>query len=233
MKKLALFLVLVMVFVLSGCVSNPTLSIPITYQVLDANGNVTSTVTYIFEEGWQDKETFTITYSDVNRGTVTVSDKCMIHRNANGPTTERYYDTQGRVIREKIYYPDWEDSEVETLYTYDEYGRLLTTEKKSEGTSTVNTYAYTDTDTGSKGMYEEDGVINELHYDHSYRQTTQVRRVVGSEFEIAILTETVYHEDGSISHFQYSQGKLFRELRHYYTQETVSAETAARLPWFR
>ena len=232
MKKFALFLVLVMLLSLLGCdLAAPTLCIPTSYQTLDADGNVNYTNNFHFEEGWQDKDTFTITYSDPRQGTVTVSDKCMIHQVDGGPTTELYFDDQGRVIREVSIYPYDDTKDLVTLYTYDQHGRLLT--KTQDGL--VITYTYTDTENGSQGICQLDGTRYELHYDSRYRLTTQIEHFVDMDgLDVPNLRiETVYHEDGSISQLNYIVGRLTTERRVFYSQQKVSAETVARLPWFQ
>ena len=232
MKKFALFLVLVMLLSLLGCdLAAPTLCIPTSYQTLDADGQVQAAFNFIFEEGWQDKDTFTITYSDPRQGTVTVSDKCMIHQVDGGPTTELYFDDQGRVIREVSIYPYDDTEDLVTLYTYDQHGRLLTETQDD----LVITYTYTDTETGSQGICQLDGTRYELHYDSRYRLTTQIEHFVDMEgLDVPNLRiETVYHEDGSISQLCYIVGRLSTERRVFYTQQKVSAETVARLPWFQ
>ena len=220
-----------------------TLAIPSSIQMSGPDGNVLMTITYIFEEGWAEKESFGITYGGDaallggQLGAITVGDKYTVTEIGNISRVENYYDDQGCVIRTvNVYTNNPSMEKTETLTTYDQLGRVLTTETKTyapgavKPTTTFITYTYTDTETGSKGVCDLGGLVQEMYYDAQYRQVASVQRQGDNEL---IRTEIVYHDDGSQSSIQYASGQKVLETRTFYTQVEVSPETAARLPWYR
>ena len=87
MKKLLCILLAVMVFLSSSACtqeSKVTVYIPESVAVNGPNGESTGVISYLFEEGWQTKKTFTLTYggnTDVlgqNVPVMTYSDKCLV-----------------------------------------------------------------------------------------------------------------------------------------------------------
>ena len=244
-KLLCLLLLLVMMLFMAGCpdvrpipeMPGPVLFLPDTATVYSPDGESQSTATVKYEEGWQNKESFTATYSDGDQLEITYSNKYTVQKIGDGIQRETYYDAGGRVSRQVIHYSVTSSGleKVETIFTYDSYGR--TTEQLIrvylEGQTLPNvqtqTYRYTDTKEGSEGVCR-DGTTYTLVYDHNYRLMRQV--VTSGDKEVS-RTENTYDKYGNtLSTVQYAEGEKISEIRYTYKAVEVSEETAARFPQF-
>lgn len=220
-----------------------TLYIPETMSLCDANGTVMAAITYIFEEGWQEKETFAVTYGGDDATaqalaavtSVTYSDKCVIMDMQGISYTETYYDKDGRAVKQILMPANNPDVEkTETSFTYDEHDRILTQETKTyapgaeEPQTETQTYTYTDTDTGSKGTSTDGGIIMEIEYDKDYRSVKVTTIVNGQEIT---RTENTYDAFGNLTSAKtYANGQLTMITNYTFTAVEVGVETAARLP---
>lgn len=219
------------------------LYLPESMSLCGPDGSALITMNYVYEEGWMDKETFTSTVAAElpGQGSVemvtTFGDKYASSDMMGLTQTETHYDEQGRAILQ-VSIPNQNPTvdKIETVNTYDEYGRMLTTESKTYSTGQADpimdsaAYTYTDTDTGSKGTSEKHGILQELYYDRDYHLVASVTIVNGQETS---RMENTYDEYGNqIRQVQYIQGQKSMENLYTYTAVEVDAETAARLPQF-
>ena len=193
MKKLCC-LVLVMIILLSfgACGKEKqnmvTIYIPDTDIQIDTD-STQRTVTYLFEEGWQEKESFRVTYigdteilgvgndapSDIFDGNTIITEIAGVKR------SEATYDDCGRQISRITPFisKNANVAVMEFAYTYDALGRRLTqTTKysypdKAEPEIETQTYTYEDTETGSKGTYTQGNTTYVLEYDKKCNLVTK------------------------------------------------------------
>lgn len=250
-KLLCALLVITVLLSLAACggerESKVTVYIPETDIVYQADADSSQlTVTYIFEEGWQEKESFRITFSgDIevlgvgnDVPTMIYNGKTVITEIAGVKRSEATYDDHGRQIFRITPFVT-ESATIATMeftYTYDDYGRMLTkvTEyrypDKAEPVTETLTYTYEDTETGSKGTFCEGETTYVLEYDKSYRPVAQSTIVDGQELS---RKEAEYDENGNpVKVITYAEGQKESETRYTYKAVEVSAETAARMPYF-
>lgn len=224
--------------------SKVTVYIPETDTVYQAD--TVSSVTYIFEEGWQEKESFRVTYSGNTEilgvgndaPTMIVNGKTIITEIAGVKRSEATYDDHGRQIFRITPFLS-ENATMATMefsFTYDAHGRTLTKvtkyyyPDKAEPVTQTQTYTYTDTETGSKGTFCEGETTYVLEYDKSYRPVAQSTIVDGQELS---RKEAEYDENGNpVKVITYAEGQKESETRCTYKAVEVSAETAARMPYF-
>ena len=246
-KMLSILSVIVMLLSLSGCSGEKkvTIYIPQSSKVyVREDGQSATTIEYEFEEGWQDKENFTVTYryavalTNQNDITMVYGDKCMTTGLKGTAKTTTHYDENGRVTREINEYEhvvnDME--KLETTYTYDENGRTLTQHSQTYYTNREEpvlqtiTYTYKETEQGSEGWATVGHITERLFYDKEYRLVRQSQLVNGEETNY---TEREYDGRGNqISVATYFNGELISKSLITYKAVQVSKETADRLPQF-
>lgn len=158
-----------------------TIYIPKTQEIIPANGSNPIVHTYVYEEGWREKDTFTVTlenelgaYAGIKQ---TISNKKVISETAlNGSqsVSEVHFDENGWVIKTiKPATPAYgsvespaTEGKYETVNTYDEKGRLVKVEGAyypfdgREPTTEIKNYTYQETDEGSESR-EVSGPNNE------------------------------------------------------------------------
>ena len=246
MKKLLCILLAVMVFLSSSACtqeSKVTVYIPESVAVNGPNGESTGVISYLFEEGWQTKKTFTLTYggnTDVlgqNVPVMTYSDKCLVTEVSDVSRTESRYDDNGLLISQVTEYTMTSNMDkMETTYTYDAYGRLLTEKittyfpsKDAEVRKWI--YAYTDTEHGSEGKSTVNGLTKVRIYDKNYYLVRQSDEMDGVELGHI---ESEYDDYGNqILSVAYVNGKLVTKTETKYKAVEVSSEFAARFPQFK
>jgi len=243
MKKLtSILLVVVMMLALAAC-GEPeanggvTIYIPDTVTVYQGDGTVFAAITYIFEEGWQDKESFNVTMGgDVDKmggsGATVFSDKKTVQEVSNGAVAETYYDAQGNTTKMVNLYADGGRREV--TYTYDAKGRKVKEEEKMYETAdaepevTTQTYVYTETETGSTCTMETGYATYVIKYDKNNRQVSQSMLVNGQEQS---RTEVTYDAVGNmLGQANYYGEQKNMEMKYTWKAVQVSEEMAARLP---
>lgn len=214
-----------------------TIYIPKEITIYGPDGTAYATGTYMFEDGWDTKESFTVTCATDVAGegkldmTVTYGEKSMITEQTGVSKTEAFYDDQGRVIRLVITLAAAGGASSETNTTYDARGRIQSVEIKTNGVAQTYTYTYTDTDTGSKGVAAVNGITYEVVYNKNDQEVSNITIANGQEVS---RIENVYDANGNvISSSQYSQGQLVLETKTAYTAVEVTEEAAARLTQFR
>ena len=214
MKKLfCTLLIFATLLAFAGCRqeadSTVTIYIPDTISSYSQDGTLLATANVVFEEGWQTKETFTVTYSgdaDLWGGAmpvITYTGKTVVTENSNVSRTEITYDDNGRQICHIIYFTGENESmdKQETTYTYDEHGRRLSEEVKMYITDTsaplvtTKTYTYVDTAEGSEGTSSNYGIITKVVYDKNYRCILETVTKDGKESN---RTETTYDAVGNV-----------------------------------
>ena len=244
MKKLtSILLVVVMMLALAACGGEPasnamvTIYVPDTVTVYQGDGSVFAAVTYNFEEGWENKESFTVTMGgDVDKmggsGTTVFSDKKTVQEVSNGAVAETYYDAQGNTTKMINRYADGGRREV--TYTYDDKGRTVSEEIKMYETAdaepevTTQTYVYTETETGSTCTMETGYATYVMEYDKNGRQVSQIVYRNGKEQS---RTEVTYDAVGNmLGQANYSGEQKGMEMKYTWKTVQVSEEMAARLP---
>ena len=252
MKKLfCVLLVMTILLSFAACgkekESKVTIYIPETDTVFQAD-TVSSqlAVTYIFEEGWQEKESFRVTFSGNTEAlgvgndvpTMIFNGKTVITEMAGVKRSEATYDENGRQIFRITPFltENATVAKMEFAFTYDAQGRKRTQitkyhyPDKAEPVTETQTYTYVDTETGSKGTYTEGNSSYVLEYDKNYRLVAKVTITDGQEISH---TESEYDENGNqIKSVSYDQGQKISESKYTYKAVEVSEETANRLPQF-
>lgn len=242
-KLLCVLLVLVILCSFAACGkdgdSKVTIYIPDTITIYQAD-TLYATLTYTFEEGWQNKESFTVTGGgDTDKlgggGSVVYSDKKLTQEVGNGATMESYYNDKGQETKMVNLYADGGHREV--IYTYDSKDRLISEEERmyetadSEAVITVTEYTYTDTADGYTSTREENGIEVVSTYNKDGQQLSQVSYRNGEEMS---RTEATYDEAGNMaSQINYSNGQKQMEMRYTWKAVEVSKELAARVPQFK
>ena len=270
MKHRIVLIALATVFLLAACTQTPateptpttsenptnsveevTIYIPESVTAIAPDGTVQMILHYVFEEGWQEKEQFSVTVQiedpsnlledSVDTGTLMsfiYSEKHMVQETMGTNRTETVLDENGRAISQTMTYlmETAPHEKMETLMTYDAFGRLLTQETKNytrgeaEPQVTVTTVSYTETDTGSEGRSENGGIIYVRVYDKDYRLICSITLINGEETS---RTEQEYDGAGNlIKAVSYFQGEVMSEMHYTYTAVEVSAEFVERMPQF-
>lgn len=244
MKKLCcILLLLTIVLSFAACrqekSTNVTIYIPDTIEVYMGDGTKYAAVSYAFEEGWQEKESFTATVSgDIDAlgggGTTVYSNKKTTQEVSNGATMEIEYNDKGQQILMINRYANGGRREV--AYTYDAVGRVVSQEEKmyetadSEAITTTTEYTYTDTETGSTAIQEVNGYVLLSDYDKNGRQISQSVMINDKETN---RTEVIYDAFGNmVSQITYANGEKQMEMKYTWKAVEVSNEVAARLPQF-
>lgn len=246
MKKLtSILLVLVLLLALAACGGEPagskmvTIYIPDTVTAYSRDGNESYSFTYVYEEGWQDKESFCVTMSGdtdkLGSMTITYSEKKTTNEISDGAVTEQFFDDQGRETLMINNYADGGRREV--TYTYDADGRLISEETKmyetadAEPVIDTKTYVYTATETGSTCTTENEPVTYITEYDKEGRRVSQVMYINGQE---RTRTEATYDDAGNmLGQVSYFDGQKNMEVKYTYKAVQVSEATAARFPQFK
>lgn len=220
-----------------------TIYIPEVMTVHMPDGTLYATITYDFEEGWQEKESFTVTYGGDAAlmgliGTITYADRAITIELEGINRTVTQYDENGRVSRQDITYlmATAQVDKNETEMTYDEYGRVVTIKStlynKGQENPSVDwqDYTYVEIEEGSLGTYVMSNITNEREYDKDYRLIAQNTLQNG---QVISRTEFVYDEFGNqINQITFSFGQKAMEMRTTYIAVEVSPDVADRLPTF-
>ena len=244
MKKLTcVLLIFVMVLAFAACGGDPatnngvTIYVPDKLTVYMADGSVYANITYNYEEGWQNKESFSVTMGgDVEKlggnSTLVYSDKKTVQDVSNGAVMENYFDAQGNTTKMVNLYADGGRREV--TYTYDDMGRTVSEEIKTYETAnaepevTTQTYVYVETETGSKCTTETAYATSVAEYDKDGKLVAQSTYINGTEQS---RTEIAYDAVGNVvSQASYSAGQKNMEMKYIWKAVQVSEEMAARLP---
>ena len=217
-----------------------TIYIPDTTIIYDATGAVVAEVTYVFEEGWQEMETFTVLMDgnvDVLGGAceMVYSEKHLLQDVSNGAKAEIFYDENGRTIKMINHYANGGHREV--YYTYDADGKNISQEDRmyesanAEPVTILYTYDYVYTGDVYTVTTESNGMKIISTYNKDGRQISQVAMLNDREIS---KTEAAYDEAGNmISQVSYSNGQKTMEAQYNWKMVEVSQDTADRLPQFK
>lgn len=250
-KLLCVLLAMTVLLTLAACGQEKqrkvTIYIPETDTVYQADMvSAPLSVTYIFEEGWQEKESFRMTCSGDTEilgvgndaPTMIFNGKTVITEIAGVYRSEATYDDNGRQISRITPFLT-ENATMATMefaYTYDAHGRRLTQVTKyyypdtAETETEIQTYTYEDTETGSKGTFTEGNTTYVLEYDKNDRLVAKATVTDGLEVS---RTECEYDEHGNwVKAVTYDRGQKVSEAEYTYKAVEVSEETANRLPHF-
>lgn len=252
MKKLtSILLALVMLLTLAACGGESAGSHLVTIYILDTvtaysgDGSESYLRTYVYEEGWQEKEHFSVTINadeDSLGGTITYSGKKTTTEMSDGSVTEQFFDDQGRVTQSINNYADGIRREV--TYTYDDIGRVISIETKTyveadaEPATDTETYVYTETETGSTGTteygsitYLSQSITYANQYDKEGRRVSNAMYINGQE---RFRTEYAYDDAGNmLGQVSFFDGQKSTEVKYTYKAVQVSEATAARFPQFK
>lgn len=267
-RLLAILFAAVMVFTLTACGEGKNLSgqdettlkkentvtihIPKTITMTlsgDPQDMVIGPAEHIFEDGWQEKDSFTVTYLMPIEGmpqnvtttyangkataTVTAQDK-EISR------SEIIYNGQGKVASQVTYTAAEQVEKTENKYTYDEKGRTITLETivhyiDVAPVSVKHEFTITEIDDGSVGVYISGGMEYRYTYDKNDRLVSNVTTVNSQELS---RTEFTYDDFGNVltqTQITATTNSAEAKIVTAYTYEavTVSTEKAAKLKWWK
>ena len=250
-KLLCVLLAMTVLLTLAACGQKKqrkvTIYIPETDTVYQADTvSAPLSVTYIFEEGWQEKESFRVTCSGDTEilgvgndaPTMIFNGKTIITEIAGVYRSEATYDDHGHQISRITPFltENATMAKMEFAFTYDAHGRRLTQvtkysyPDKTEPVTEIQTYTYEETETGGKGTFTEGNTTYVLEYDKNYRPVAKVTITDGQEVS---RTESEYDEHGNqVKTVTYDRGQKISEAEYTYKAVEVSEETANRLPHF-
>ena len=225
-----------------------TLYIPKTIQIKVEDGaeGVTSELCEIFyEENWQEKDTFTVSYevkiaNITQKATMTLSDKKTVQEQQvvgdNKTVVDIYFDEDGKTVKTVTYPAQGSLTEkIENIITYDAQGRMVKTEIKNYNTGseapvvTTQTYTYAEAAEGSKGV--DDLGTTTVVYNKENQLVEQIVAYDGQEMSRTVYTYNAYGKQETIA--QYIQGKLNSTITYTYEAVEVSPEKAAQLPQYQ
>lgn len=249
MKKFtSILLLLVMMLAFAACSmvpaveENVTIYIPDTVTVYTGDGSVHATGTYLYEEGWKNKESFTVTLEGdaeklgENGSTSIYTDKKVVYELTPKTVLEYYYDVQGNFTKSVQRFTE-EGSRIEVIRTLDANGRLLCEEHRSyravdtDPIIETKTYTLYDKENGSEGAATVDTISEVIEYDRNHRLIAIVTYVDGVGRS---RSEFAYDDLGNlISQVNYGGGQKHAEIKYTYKAVQVSEQTAARLPQFK
>lgn len=260
MKKSILLIALVLMLLLAACgqagvdaeSEMVSIYIPVSIATLSPDGTAQIMMNYVFEEGWQEKESFSVSFrfvdpqgilgeadAMIDQIKMTYAEAYAMQETAGTYRTETVYDENGRAISQTMTYfiETAPNEKTETAMTYDELGRLLTQETKNyvrgkaEPEVTTETFVYTETDTGSEGVATSGAITSVRVYDKNGHVICQYTLRNGEETK---RTESEYDDAGNLlKSASYFQGQKMTEYLYTYTAVEVSAECAARIPQFK
>ncbi len=244
MKRIIAFtLTLIVLFTLAACGgaaggNTVTIYLPDKAEVYQPDGTLYASVTYTYEGGWQDKESFEVSMKSsaeqMGSATLVHSEKKTVQEISDISKQEIYYNDKGFVVKQVNAYAAGKS---EVVYTYDSQNRVITEEVKiyedgiAEPTVTTQNYTYIDTETGSTSTYTVDSLTYVKTFDKNGRQLSQTLEANG---KVMSRTEITYDSVGNVlSQISYSGEQKNMEMKYFYKTVKVSAELAARLPQFK
>ena len=248
MKKwISALLMFVLIFTLSACSKGDrvTIYIPDTVTIY-GNGDASSAsvVNYIFEEGWESKQSFRVTLDgDVEAvGThttsFTYSDRCLVTLIEDMTRTEARFDEKGRTLHTVTEYllDAGSLTKSESSYTYDDHGRVLTLQtatyysNREEPVTASYTYTYRETEQGSEGTATAGNTTETRIYDKNYRMVELRQNVSGT---IVRMTYAYDAHGNQISSESFANGERMTKSVTTFQAVEVSKEAAERLPQFK
>lgn len=222
-----------------------TVYVPENISILSPTGTKYGPAAYEYEDGWQEKDSFTVTYSMEMEGMdldyeMVYGDKCISTVAKMGQQvikTEIYYDENGQPIRSISYPGITNEDKTETVTTLDEKGRTVkqetnvyTADRKDPSTM-VTLYTFQDTADGSIGTATAGNQVTRMNYDQEGKLISVVNLIDGQELT---RTEYTYDENGNVtSTTDYYMGQQTTKTETTYKAVELSAEKAQQLPQFK
>lgn len=245
MKKLfAALLVMAVLISLAACKTEEqvTIYVPVSETEYEAeNGEPVSVNYFLYEKNWKKKTAFTVSYSidgknpTENGTTLKYEDK---HTTVDNSTMQwdKYTDEQGYIVSERVLYKQTSQL-IQTIRTYDEFGRILTQITSTGFLGGSDTYlpqvtfTYEETEEGSKGTGTQSGYTEVYTYDKNYRLVSYATLILGNEQS---RTEYTYDEHGNMTEMAvYTAGEFSYKTVTAYKAEQVNKSTADCLPQFQ
>lgn len=220
-----------------------TVYVPVSIVQSDATGQ-TITVQYIYEEGWQTKETFVVQLRSENSASSVGYDMIFGNKTVRmdygqgGQTIDMVYNEKGQTVSQTVTFPEGASvTQSVTLFTYDARGRMTVQESQmyyagqAEPVVSKTEYTYTDTESGSKGTCTTDYIVQEMHYDADDRLIRTVTFTWGNE---VTRSEYAYDEHGNqIKVETYVSGTLTSSTVNTFAAYEVTSQQAQQMPYFR
>ena len=266
-RLLAILFAVVMVFTLTACgegeensggiqttekADTVTIHIPKTITMTlsgDPQDMVIGPAEYTYEDGWQTKDSFTVTYTLPVEGmhqtvTTTISQKKVTTKitaqDKETSSSEVIHNEQGKVASQVTYTAAEQVEKTENKYTYDEKGRILVYENiiyytDMEPVSVKQAFTITETADGSVGVYQTGGIEYRYTYDADYRLVSNVTTAGGQEL---MRIEYTYDTFGNmLTQTQTTAGGEGASVQivttYTYEAVEVSPEKAAQLNWWK
>ena len=149
---------------------------------------------------------------------------------------DEYLDEKGNVVSRTVFHK-LSSQLIQSVLTYDEYGRILTQTTSTSFSGGKDTYlpqvtfTYEETEQGSKGVGEQSGYKETYFYDNGYRLVGYSVTIMGME---STRTEYTYDAHGNRTEIAvYVDGVLNTRSVTTYKAVEVSLEMADRLPQFK
>ena len=239
-----------------------TIYLPKSEEQIESDGSKITTV-YTYEEGWQEKDTFTVT-SEIKNGervektTMTFSNGKMVSTYEYDGTTstyEVYYDENGRAAKTvmpiETINPDNTVvmGSVEVVNTYDDKGRIIREDRTSkmdgqEPTTLTTNYTYKDTAEGSEGWDDQETTVEDPN-NLMVAPTIRTVRVYNKDNWLIKEISMMGEQEISRTEYTYNEHGIQTSMR-YYMYDTlnftanitleaveVSPEKAQQLPMFK
>lgn len=235
MKKLTCALLLFTILLsFAACDGGEKVTIYVPDKITEYAGGDTFVTYLLYEENWQKKESFTVSYSEGDT-TITYGDKHVMTRGDNTQVDE-YMDEKGNVVSRAVLREPVSQL-IQSVLTYDEHGRILTqitSTSFADGKDTYLpqvTFVYEETEQGSKGVGGQSGYVETYFYDKAYRLIGYSVTIMGME---STRTEYAYDRYGNRTESTvYVDGVLSTKSVTTYKAIEVSLEMADRLPQFK
>ena len=249
MKKiLSVLLVMITLFSLTACGKGDTVTIYIPETVTiygGEDGTVASAVDYIFEDGWENKKTFGVTLGGAVEavGTHTTSftygECCVITLIEDTTRTETHFDEKGLTISTVTEYlmEAVGITKSESVYTYDDYGRVLTQQtathypNREEPETVSYTYTYRETEQGSEGTAIVGNITETRFYDKNHRMVELCQEI--GDGTVARMTYQYDEHGNQTGGESYVNGERMTKTVTAFKAVEVSKKTADRLPQFK
>ncbi len=203
---------------------------------------------YNYEDGWQTKDSFTVTYTLPVEGmhqtvTTTFSQKKattkITAQDKETSSSEIIYNEQGKVASQVTYTAAEQVEKTENKYTYDEKGRTLVYENiiyytDMEPVRVKQEFTITETADGSVGVCKTGGIEYRYTYDADYRLVSNVTIAGGQEMvRVAYTYDALGNMLTQSQHTNTGSGWADTEMTYTYEAVEVSPERAAQLNWYK
>lgn len=251
MKKLfCVLLALMMLLSVAACGNsekpeqNPnTVTVYVPETVMVTTDGKNQTLSILMEDGWQTKDSSVAQCRPEDSAS---SVGFNMHYDINSITLDygegaqkiiHCYDQAGNLISQTTYFSEGASVEKnETVFTYDERGRMIKQEAKIYLTDVEEPvvhsveFTYVDAESGSKGAAANGNTELEKYYDVNDRL---IREVTTGNGEEITRTEMTYDSHGNLVKKEtYVTGVLTTVTETVYKAYVLDAEKASQMPYF-